>query len=186
MVFVNHDHERLQSVLSLQALLCSFSFLLGLFLQNGQFGLVRFLLLINFDLGSNQVSLDPLNHVLVLSLLHHLKVGLLFDLVHFVFGVLLHGLVHVVLVLDEALLVLLLFESSLQTVELFLFGFDLAVDEVVLLAQLAHRRADFFYFFAAALPRRDHVVGLQQRVLGHKVLVLTVLSLSIIVGRLRI
>ena len=50
------------------------------------------------------------------------------------------------------------------------------MNEVVLLTELAHRCGNFFDFFAAAFPGRNHVVGLKQRVLGHEFLLLLLLS----------
>lgn len=100
-------------MLGLQALLSGFSLLFSLLLEDREFGLVGFVLLVHFDLGRNQVGLDALDHVFVLPLLHHLEVRGFFDAFHLV----LRGsdlCLHVVVdVLDKALLVLLLLKPSL-------------------------------------------------------------------------
>ena len=58
-----------------------------------------------------------------------------------------------------------------------LFGEDGLVDVVVLLADAAERGADLLVLLVAELPRRDHVVRLEQRVARHE----AVLSAPVII-----
>ena len=134
MILINHKHERFQLVLCLKSLLSSFTFLFCLFLQNSYFGLVTVLLFINFYFGRNQISLNPLDHVFVLTLLHLFEVRRFFDFVHLGFGVLNSVLLSVDIVFYMVLLVLLGFETALHFVELLLFCLNLASDQVVLLS----------------------------------------------------
>lgn len=175
-VFVDHKHEGLEAVLGLQALLSSLSLLFSFFLKDCEFRLVRLMLLVHFDLSGNQIGLDALDHVFVLTLLHHLEVRSLFDAFHLV----LCGsdfCLHVVVdVFDKALLVLLLLKPPFEAVQFLFLSLDLPMNEVVLLAELAHGCGYFFDFFAAAFPRRNHVVGLKQRILRHEFLLLLFFS----------
>lgn len=103
-------------------------------MQNSYFGLVTVLLLIYFYFGRNQISLNSLDHVFVLTLLHLFEVRGFFDFVHLGFRVLNSVLLSVDIVFYMVLLVLLGFEASLHFVELLLFCLNLASDQVVLLS----------------------------------------------------
>lgn len=55
MVLINHQHERLQTMLGLKALLSGLAFLFSFFFQNGELGGVGLLLFIYLDLGGDEV-----------------------------------------------------------------------------------------------------------------------------------
>jgi hypothetical protein len=82
-VFINHQHERFESVLCLQTLLGRFALLISFLLQNREFRLVTFLLATHFDFHGYQVLLYALDHVFVLALLHEFKLGSFLDLLRF-------------------------------------------------------------------------------------------------------
>ena len=125
-------------------------------------------MVVDRDLHGNEVCLDSLDHVLVLPLLHQLKIGLLLDKLHLRSGLFDAVSLHVSLILDRKFLLLRLFKLTFDPFELAFFLLDLAANCVKLLAKLAHCHAHFFDLFAAALPRWDHVVWLQQRVHRHE------------------
>lgn len=124
--------------------------------------------LVDLDLSRYYISLDSLDHMLVLALLHQLEVACLLDLLHLRFGLQDAITLVVDLVFNQVLLCLLLFELPLDFLELQLFSLYLATSQVVLLSQLAHRYRNFFDFFAAAFPTGDHIVWLEQSSCRHE------------------
>ena len=121
MVLVDHQHTRFKSVLSLQLQLSGFALLFGFVLKDR-------------NLSCNDIRLDPLNHVLVLTLLHQLEVAGHFDLLHFLLR--LHYAIRFVehFIFDYVLLCLLLLKLPFDLFEFLLFGFYLATGQVVLLS----------------------------------------------------
>ena len=152
-------------MLSLEFSLDCFLFLFCFFLQDSELLLVALLSIVHVDLHGDQVLGDALDHELVLPLLHKFEIGGFFDLLHLSLGLLYVVLLPKQAVLDVVLFVLNELELLLNQFQFPLFGLDLATGLVELLAEFAHRCAHLFDFFAAALPRRNEVVGLEQRVL---------------------
>lgn len=183
MVLIDHKHECFQLLLRLESLLSSFALFLCFFLQNGELGLVTVLFFIHFYFGRDEVCLDALDHVLVLALLHLLEVGGFLYFIHLCLGVFDAVLLPVNFVFYVVLLVLLALQSSLDLVQLLLFGFNLASHEIVLLAKLAHGDRNFFDLFAAAFPAGDHIVWLQKCGRGHELRLLFVLSFPAVVNQ---
>jgi hypothetical protein len=133
-VLVDHQHTRFKSVLSLQLQLSGFALLFSFVLKDRKFRSVTFLLFIHFNLSCNDIRLDPLNHVLVLTLLHQLEVAGHFDFLHFLLR--LHYAIRFVehFIFDYVLLCLLLLKLPFDLFEFLLFGFYLATGQVVLLS----------------------------------------------------
>ena len=166
MVVVDHKHKLFQLVLGLKFSLDCFAFLFCFFLQDLKFLLIAFLSFVYVDLHSDQVLGDSLNHELVLVLLHKFEIGGFFDLVHLRLGLLYVVLLPKQAVFDVVLFVLNELKLLLDNLEFPLFGLDLATGLVELLAEFAHGCAHLFDFFAAALPRGNEVIWLEQGVLG--------------------
>jgi len=100
-------------MLSLEPLLGRFALFLSLFFQDGQFGGIRFLLLVNLDLCGNQVLLNALDHMLVLALLHHFEVRCLLDGCHIRKSVVFGHSPNILIFFDECFLVLLSVKTAL-------------------------------------------------------------------------
>ena len=80
MLFFNHNHEVFKAMLSLKTALESLSMLVGLFFHNHHFLFVSIHHFIGVYLSGHQVSLHPLNHMQVLTLVHHFEVSFFFYL----------------------------------------------------------------------------------------------------------
>jgi hypothetical protein len=70
-------------MLSLKSKLFSLAIFFRFFFENGLFGGVALMQLISFNLSSDEISLDTVDHVAILVLLHHLICALFGDLLHF-------------------------------------------------------------------------------------------------------
>jgi hypothetical protein len=80
MLFFDHNHEVFKTMLSLKTALERLSVLVCFLLHDHHFLLVSIHHFVGVDLGGHKVSLHPLNHMKVLTLVHHLKVSFLFYL----------------------------------------------------------------------------------------------------------
>jgi hypothetical protein len=138
MVLINHQHKGFESVLGLESLLGGFALLLSFFFEDCEFRSMRLLSIIHLDLHGDEVLLDALDHMLVLALLHHFEFCGFLDFIHFGLGV--HDSIRLLVdfLFDVVLLILLMFKLALHFLKVLFFGFDLASDQVILLAEFAH------------------------------------------------
>ena len=168
-ILVDKSHQLFKTMLGLKSLLLGLSVLIRLFLVDLSLVLVAVLCLVEADLDGNQITLHATDHVQVGALHHHL---VLVRVLYTVKGAL--SVRHVtrlvcIALLDVGLVALGLLQLTLLGFKLLLFFEDCLVDVVILLADAPQRRTDFLVLLITELPGGDHIVGLEERVRRHKV-----------------
>jgi len=160
MVLVNYLHKRFEFVLSLQPQLLWFSTFFSLLVKNDLLWGVTLVKLVSLNFSCYQISLNPIQHVLVLVLLHLLICAFFGYLLHLGFGR--HDVwgLTVDVILHWKLFILLLLKLSLESFKLLLLKIDIPSNLVELLPQLFHCNWHLLLFFTAALPTRNNVVWL--------------------------